>query len=109
MAMCKFCGQPFSWGLQEDGKWIPLIPIGEEGELDRWFQDHNGVLRADHREICSNRGGPSVRIARLAKPIPAREVIQPRELFSVKRKSKKRRFTDPDPDTGEIKPIEETK
>lgn len=70
MPMCKFCGVVFSWG--HDGeRWVPLVPKGEEGTLDRSYQDENGDLRAEHRAICRGTGGPSVRVVRLAKKIEA--------------------------------------
>lgn len=74
MPVCKFCQKPFSWGLA-DGKWVPLVPVGEEGELDRAYQDENGVLRAEHRAVCLRQGGPTVRVARLAKAVPAKDVM----------------------------------
>lgn len=74
MPVCKFCQKPFSWGLAE-GKWVPLVPVGEEGTLDRSYQDENGVLRAEHRALCVAQGGPTVRVARLAKAVPAKEVL----------------------------------
>lgn len=74
MPMCKFCGVPFAWG-NADGKWIALIPIGEEGNHDRAYQDENGILRAGHKLVCTQVGGHSVRIAVLAKAIPAKDVL----------------------------------
>jgi hypothetical protein len=89
MPMCKFCGKAFQWGRSDDG-WIPLEPIESHDGLDRSFQDENGILRADHRVNCTRRGGPAVRVARLAKNVPASDIIQ---------------WSKPDPDTGEISPI----
>ena len=74
MAMCKFCGKPFTWG-NADGKWIPLVPIGEDEELDRDYQDENGALRAGHRNICVMAGGPSVMVSKLVRKIPAKEIL----------------------------------
>jgi hypothetical protein len=89
MAMCKFCGKPFAWGYNEaEGRYIPLVPVDEHEGLDRNFQDENGVLRADHRTVCLMRGGPTVRVARLAKSVKAKEIIGT--------------WSTPDPDTGEI-------
>lgn len=75
MPICKFCNVAFSWGLKDDGKWVPLVPVGEEGDQPRSYQDENGVLRVEHATICRNRGGPSVRVARLARAIPASDVF----------------------------------
>lgn len=74
MALCKFCGQPFAWG-NADGKWTPLVPVGEEGDLDRKYQDQNGNLRASHRDVCVNQGGATVRVSLLAKAIPAGDML----------------------------------
>lgn len=88
MPMCKFCGKPFAWG-NSDGSWVPLIPVGEEGEVPRTFQDEHGILRADHRALCQHRGGATVRISKLAVPVKAGEIIgRPGEVI--------------DPDSGEI-------
>jgi hypothetical protein len=77
MPMCKFCGKLFSWGYATaEDKWVPLVPVGEEGGLDLTFQDEEGRLRASHRDIC-DRGGASVRVARLAKKV--RAVDMPRQ------------------------------
>lgn len=74
MAICKFCGKAFSWG-NADGKWVPLVPVGEDDSLDRAYQDENGRLRAEHRAVCVIRGGPTVRVARLAVAVPAANVL----------------------------------
>lgn len=70
MPICKFCSKPFAWGFDGE-RWTPLVPVGEEGTLDRTYQDENGDMRASHRDICVLRGGPSVNVVRLAKKIPA--------------------------------------
>lgn len=74
MPMCKFCGKPFSWG-QLDGRWKPLVPVGDDDGLDRSFQDEMGNLRADHGLVCVRIGGPSVRISKLARPIKGSDVL----------------------------------
>jgi len=80
MAICKFCALPFAWGRSEDG-WIPLVPLGDEGTLDRAYQDENGDLRASHRLVCTNKGGPAVKIQKLVRPIKAHEIqpVHPKE------------------------------
>ncbi len=90
MAMCKFCGKAFAWG-QEDGRWRPLVPIGEDADLDRDYQDENGVLRAAHSLVCVNKGGPAVRISKLAKKVKAKEIIGAP-------------WGPPNPETGEVLP-----
>lgn len=76
MAMCKFCHKPMAWGLNTDGKYVPLVPIGEDEGLARTFQDENGALRAEHRDVCdAQRGGPTVRVARLAVAIQSEDII----------------------------------
>ena len=77
MAICKFCGAAFAWGNNNDGKWTPLVPLGEEGDLRRTYQDEQGNLRASHIDVCVNRGGPTVRVSRLAKAIEANEILRP--------------------------------
>lgn len=74
MAMCKFCGKPFAWGIS-DGKYVPLVPIADHDDMVRSFQDENGVLRAEHRQICVIAGGPTVRVARLARPVQPEDIL----------------------------------
>jgi hypothetical protein len=76
MPVCRYCGKPFAWGNAGD-KWVPLVPLGEEEDLDRDYQDENGALRASHVQLCANRGGPSVRVSKLARNIPAEDIIGP--------------------------------
>jgi hypothetical protein len=92
MPICKYCAKPFAWGNAE-GKWVPLVPAGEEGDLDRTYQDEHGQLRAGHRAACVIAGGESVRVARLAKSIPAADVL-PQPVVPPAA----------DPETGEIAP-----
>lgn len=79
MPICKFCGIPFAWG-NSDGKWVPLMPVEDHEGYDRAFQDENGVLRAKHSLVCVQVGGPSVRVAPLARVVKAEEIIEPRSL-----------------------------
>jgi hypothetical protein len=88
MPLCKYCAKPFAWG-NADGKWEPLVPVGQEGDADRTYQDENGVLRASHRSVCVLVGGESVRVARLAKSVPAADML-PSAVAGA------------DPETGEI-------
>lgn len=74
MAMCKYCGTAFAWG-QDGDKWAPLVPLGDEGDLPREFQDHLGNFRASHRLVCTNRGGATVRVERLAKAVAAADIL----------------------------------
>lgn len=76
MPMCKFCGAAFSWG-NSDGKWMTLIPVGEEGEHNRDYQDENGALRSSHAQVCIRQGGPAVRVSKLAKAVPASDILSP--------------------------------
>lgn len=90
MSICKYCAKPFSWG-NSDGKWVPLVPVGEDADLVRSYQDENGALRAEHRLVCANRGGPSVRVSRLAVGVKPGDIIgTPRQKEQI------------DPGTGEI-------
>lgn len=76
MAICKFCNAPMSWGFDEAAdKWVPLVPIGDDEGMDRTFVDGDGVLRASHRAVCTNRGGPSVKITKLRQPIKGSDVL----------------------------------
>ncbi len=94
MAMCKFCAKPFAWGQKDGGGFVPLIPVGEEGEFDRSFQDENGLLRAPHALVCIHRGGPTVRVTKLARAVKAEEIIGAPKPVSHPEKI--------DPETGEI-------
>lgn len=75
MPICKYCTKPFAWGLS-DGKYTPLVPVEDHDDLRRVFQDENGVLRAEHREVCVNRGGPTVRVSRLAVAVLPEHVLK---------------------------------
>lgn len=89
MPLCKFCGKPFAWG-NDSGKWVPLVPPGEEGDLDRSFQDENGLLRAKHRDMCTYT--PAVAVVKLAVPIPASDIVQvPRVVLPQPSKKRGRR------------------
>lgn len=79
MPFCKFCGEKFSWGRAED-RWVPLVPVGEEGDLLRTHQDADGQLRSEHRLICQMAGGPTVSVVKLAKPIPFEQILTTREV-----------------------------
>ena len=72
MAICKFCGAPFQWGRSPD-KWVPLVPLGEEGDLPRTFQDAEGNLRAEHRPVCTH--APAVDVVKLSMPVLAEHVF----------------------------------
>lgn len=89
MAICKFCGTAFSWG-NNGGKWVPLVPVGEEAGLTLDYQDEDGVLRASHRQTCVQIGGPTVHVSKLAKPLQAGDVMFPpmpkEKKFTLKRK-----------------------
>ena len=96
MALCKYCGKAFAWGQTDNGRFTPLIPVGEEGDFDRSFQDENGVLRAPHIFVCVNRGGPTVKVVKLAQAVKANEIIGTPRTFAEKHPEKI------DPETGEI-------
>jgi hypothetical protein len=53
------------------------------------------MLRAEHRAVCTMAGGPTVRASRLARSIPAKDVLPTREVPST------------DPETGEIVAVSE--
>lgn len=74
MPLCKYCQAPFTWGKTGDG-WVPLIPIGEEGDVPRTYQDENGELRANHRAICVVPGGPAVTVVKLAKAVHPDDIL----------------------------------
>lgn len=87
MASCKHCGVLFNWGRADD-KWVPLVPVGEEGELDRDFSDENGVLRSSHRQVCNYI--PSVNVIKLSKPVPA-DMILGNFAFKTEKPKRKRK------------------
>lgn len=74
MAICRYCQQPFSWG-QYDDRWVPLVPVGEEAQLERGYVDQDGLLRAGHHLVCVAHGPSAVRITKLATPMQARDVL----------------------------------
>lgn len=74
MPICKFCSLPFAWGLNE-GKYTPLVPVEDHDDLPRAYQDENGVLRAEHLLVCVRRGGPTVRVARLAVAVKPENIL----------------------------------
>ncbi len=99
MAICKFCNVTFAWGRDDaNEKWVPLIPVGDEGEFDRTFQDEGGNLRAHHHLVCVNRGGPTVRVTKLARSVKASDIIGQPTPPSFKEKYPEKI----DPETGEI-------
>lgn len=73
MAVCKYCKQDFDWGTSDEG-WKPLVPIANHDGLDRTYQDENGELRALHHLVCTRKGGPVVKITKLARKVPAAAV-----------------------------------
>jgi hypothetical protein len=73
MANCKTCGGPMDWGFDNvTGRWVPLEPLNNDGDLAKTFVDENGVLRADHRDRCR---GTSINVTRLTKKVPAEEPV----------------------------------
>jgi len=80
MAICKFCNVLFSWGQTTDGRFVPLIPVGDEGEVDRDYQDSDGVLRSTHRQVCTNKSGPLVRVYKLERNVKAKDVLPRKEV-----------------------------
>ena len=54
MATCKTCGEPIDWA-QHEGKWVPLVPIGSEGNHPRTHIDSDCVLRVKHSAICDHK------------------------------------------------------
>lgn len=96
MAICKFCAALMTWGQTSEGSFIPLIPIGEEGEASRDYQDEAGLLRSTHRQVCTNRAGPLVRVSKLARSIEAKDIVPLPTLSEhveqlLKRKAAKRK------------------
>lgn len=76
MAICKFCGDVFQWGQDQEGRFVPLIPSGEEGEHPRTHQDANGELRATHFAACTHRAGPLISVTKLAHPVHSSMVLE---------------------------------
>lgn len=64
-----------TWGVDADGRFIPLIPLGEEGDHDRDYQDADGVLRSTHRLACTRRSSALIRVYKLARNVKASEVL----------------------------------
>lgn len=72
MAICKFCAKPMQWGRADD-RWVPLQPIGDEGDQPRTHMDENGVLRAAHRPFCNYAS--AVRVVQLSMPVQAADIM----------------------------------
>lgn len=70
MAICKFCGNLFDWGSC-NGKWVTLIPVGEDSSYEKAYQDEEGKFRAAHKNVCTKAGFGSLNVTKLARPIPA--------------------------------------
>lgn len=83
MAHCKRCGMAMDWGIEGD-RFIPLVPLGQDDELDKTFRDENFQLRAVHFLVCKSK---AIGLTRLASPVKG------------KKKTKKEHI---DPDSGEI-------
>lgn len=90
MSVCKYCGLDFGWGQKADGKWVALIPAGQEGDKLRDYVDEAGALRSSHAQICNRE--PTVRVSKLAVPLSAGDILSSQARESI------------DMDTGEIKP-----
>lgn len=86
MAHCKRCGMTIDWGVEGD-RFIPLVPIGEDEDLEKLFRDENMVPRAVHFLVCKSR---PVILTRLAKP------LKPKRKETAKKETV-------DPETGEIR------
>lgn len=84
MTICKHCKKPLEWGRDhQNERFVPLIPINDHDSFDKTFQDENGVLRATHWQVCTQRR--AIGITKLARPVKGK---------------KPKTYTDPD--TGEI-------
>jgi hypothetical protein len=69
MATCKNCGGPMDWSWDETTKrYVPLEPVGLDGDLDKTFVTPEGELRADHRDRCR---GTTITVTRLSRRVPA--------------------------------------
>lgn len=98
------------WGREPDGRWIPLIPLGEDDGFERSFQDEDGNLRAQHRLVCTGRG--AIQVTRLPRPIAAANVmsgwtepdadgvIEPK--FTIKQRRKRKKKNIPHESDGDI-------
>jgi hypothetical protein len=51
MPTCKHCEVSFDWSKMND-RWVPLMPIGTEGDHPRTHVDDNGQLRTLHNVVC---------------------------------------------------------
>ncbi len=68
MATCKSCGEKIEWG--NDGtRFVPLVPLGEEGTHPRTHVDGNGELRVKHNSICTQPYRGAIMVKELAKPL----------------------------------------
>ena len=78
MTICKYCSVEMDWGYDGE-RYVPLVPIALHDDLDRTFQDENGVLRAHHHQVCTRVGGPVVHVTKLARKVRAAELAKSRE------------------------------
>lgn len=68
MATCKSCGEKIEWG--NDGtRFIPLVPIGEEGNHARTHVDGNGEFRVKHNSVCTKPNHGAIMVKELARPL----------------------------------------
>lgn len=80
MAQCKYCGGTMDWATVE-GRWVTLIPVGEDTAFEKAFQDENGNFRAKHQLVCpASSGGGAIRVIKLTRPVPGNigpDVVDP--------------------------------
>lgn len=67
MSACKYCSVTFDWS-KLNNRWVPLMPIGTEGNYPRTHVDDNGQLRTLHKVVCQETV-PPVRITPLAQAV----------------------------------------
>jgi hypothetical protein len=68
MRNCKYCQKDFEWAFDTNtSRWVPLVPLDQAVGLTRTYVDNNGVLRAMHREVCTET--PKLTVTKLDKPM----------------------------------------
>jgi len=61
------------WAVKDNGKFLGLVPIGQDDDLDKDFCDEDGVFRSSHKQVCTASGTGAIKVMKLSKPIPASE------------------------------------
>lgn len=85
------CNGTMDWAQNDDGRWVKLVPIGQDTDLIRTHQDSNGVLRALHKVVCPHTSAEAVHVTKLAQPVMPEDVPPTPQTVLVDRPRKSRK------------------